>query len=269
MKTGFGMTAGIGARMAARGMLALVLAWTGLAVAQESAGDNVRASETRSVDARVVRIKLDGAIDLRLRQGDVPSLTINAERRLMPNVTTQQSGDTLHIDADMHGLHFGRGNMRADLVLPSLREISSDGIGSTEVSGFSGNTLELALEGAGSMKVVADYKVIKASLGGVGSLNLWVGDNDSMDLDLRGAGYITLGGRSKSLRASLGGLGGLNAQQCQAEAVNIDLSGLGNATVTALQSATLNLGGLGSVTVYGKPGQRNVSIDGLGKVSWK
>jgi hypothetical protein len=47
------------------------------------------------------------------------------------------------------------------------------------------------------------------------------------------------------------------------------LSGLGNATVNARDSATLSLSGLGSVTVYGKPQNRNVSVDGLGKVSWK
>ncbi len=51
--------------------------------------------------------------------------------------------------------------------------------------------------------------------------------------------------------------------------VQSDDSGLGNATVSASQSATLNLSGMGSVTVYGKPQNRNVVVDGLGKVSWK
>jgi hypothetical protein len=80
---------------------------------------------------------------------------------------------------------------------------------------------------------------------------------------------LTLHGRSKWLKADLGGLGGLFAQQFHADNVNVDLSGLGNATVNARQNATLNLSGLGSVTVYGKPRNRNVSVDGLGKVSWK
>eukprot|EP01034_Spumella_vulgaris_P024702 gene24702-31077_t len=71
------------------------------------------------------------------------------------------------------------------------------------------------------------------------------------------------------LKATLGGLGGLNAQQFQADSVRLELSGLGNATVTARENATLNLSGLGSVTVFGKPANRNVSVDGLGKVSWK
>ena len=119
------------------------------------------------------------------------------------------------------------------------------------------------------MKVVCDYKQLKANLGGVGSMHVWVTENDNVDLDLQGAGYITIGGRSKQLKATLGGLGGLNAQQFQVDDVNLELSGLGNATVNAKSNATLNLSGLGSVTVYGKPQNRNVSVDGLGKVSWK
>ena len=45
--------------------------------------------------------------------------------------------------------------------------------------------------------------------------------------------------------------------------------GLGNAIVNARSNAKLSLSGLGSVVVYGKPANRDVSVDGLGKVSWK
>ena len=47
------------------------------------------------------------------------------------------------------------------------------------------------------------------------------------------------------------------------------MGGLGNATVNAKSDVTLNLSGLGSVIVYGKPLNRNVTVDGLGKVVWK
>jgi hypothetical protein len=227
------------------------------------------ATETRAIDARVVRVKLDGVIDLKLRRGDTPSLTIIADRRSISRITSTQSGDTLHIDTDMHGYKFNRSSARAELVLPNLRQLVSEGVGTSEVNGFSGDDVELTLEGAGSMKVVCDYRNIHVNLGGVGSMHVWASDNDSIDIDLQGAGYVTIGGRSKMLRATLGGLGGLNAQQFQADAVNLELSGLGNATVNARDSATLSLSGLGSVTVYGKPQNRNVSVDGLGKVSWK
>ncbi|WP_295999301.1 DUF2807 domain-containing protein [Rugamonas sp.] len=227
-------------------------------------------TETQVIDARVVRVKIDGMLDLKVRQGAVPSLTITADKTVLAKLTAVQSGDTLHFDTESHGFKFSRSSgARAVLVLPALREVVSDGVGSTEINGFSGEQIDLTLEGAGSMKMTCDYKKLKANLGGVGSMTLWVSENDSVDLDLRGAGYITIGGHSKMLNATLGGLGSLNAQQLQADSATVELSGLGNATVSAKTNATLNLSGLGSVTVYGKPLNRNVSVDGLGKVTWK
>ncbi len=234
----------------------------GRAVAQE-------ASETRALDERVVRVRLDGLLDLRVRQGDVPSLKISGEKRFVDKVTAVQTGDTLALDTEIHGARMGRPSLRAELVLPRLRELVSEGLGSSEISGFKGEELEITLDGAGSMKLVAEYRRLRANLGGVGSMHVWVANSDDVELDLHGAGYVTIGGRSRLLRASLGGLGGLNAQQFQADSVDIDLSGLGNATVNARTNANLNLSGMGSVTVYGKPLNRNVSVDGLGRVSWK
>lgn len=233
------------------------------------AGAEEYSTESRPIDARVVRIKLDGVIDLKLRQGDTPSLVIKSDKRFTGKVNAVQTGDTLHLDTEGRGFKIGRNSVQAELTLPMLREVVSDGVGMTEVAGFTGDELELTLDGAGSMKVAGDYKKLKANLGGVGSMHLWLSENDLTQLDLHGAGFINLGGRTKLLRATLGGLGSLNAQQFQADAVNLELSGLGNATVTAKNAATLSLSGLGSVTVYGKPLNREVSVDGLGKVSWK
>ncbi|MCG2583223.1 head GIN domain-containing protein [Massilia sp. TS11] len=228
-------------------------------------------TETRPIDARVVRVKLDGPVDLKLRQGDTPSLVISGERKYVEKTTTTQHGDTLNIDMESHtNFKFGKLNpLRIELTLPRLRELRTESLGATEVTGFSGEDIELALEGAGSLKVQCNYKTVNASLGGLGSLNISGLNSDAVNLDLQGAGYVTLSGQTKQLKASLGGLGGLDAKSFYADTVNLDLSGLGNASVHARQNANLNLSGLGSVTVYGKPQNKHVSVDGLGKVSWK
>lgn len=248
------------------GLAALLMLTMGTALA----GDKDKVSESRAVDARVVRVKLDGVISLQVQQGATPSLTLSGEPKYLARTTTRQNGDTLAIETDFndHG-HIDAKTVRATLTLPNLREVVSDSLGTTEVRGFSGKELVLGLEGAGAIKVDCNYKVLFANLGGVGSMNIQNGDSESVNLDLRGAGYITLAGKSKWLKANLGGLGGLDAKAFDAENVNLDLSGLGNATVLARQSADLNLSGLGSVTVFGKPLSRKVSVDGLGKVSWK
>jgi hypothetical protein len=240
------------------------LAATAGAATEESA------SETRAIDARVVRVRLDGVIDLKLKQGPVALLVISGDKRYLARTTTVQSGDTLTIDTESHSFKLrSEARLRAELTLPRLRGVSSESVGWTEIAGFSGDELDLSLDGAGSMKVVSDYRIVNASLGGLGSMNIKGVNSDGIDLNLQGAGYITLSGRSKWLKVHMGGLGGLDAQKFDVDTVNLELSGLGNASVTARQSATLSVSGLGSVTVYGKPLNRSVSVDGLGKVSWK
>lgn len=226
------------------------------------------ATETRPVDARVVRVKLDGAVDLRIRQGSTATLTLSGDPRWLAKTVTVQSGDTLNIDTDIHG-RVRLGSLHAELTLPTLREVSSESLGTTDVSGFSGDELELSLDGAGSMRISCNYRLVSATLGGIGSMHLQSLNGEGVDLNLRGAGFVNLSGRARWLKADLGGLGSLDAKEFTVESVNVDLSGLGNASVTAHQNASLNLSGMGSVTVYGKPLNRKVAVDGLGKVSWK
>jgi hypothetical protein len=244
--------------------IAAFCALTAPAVAGEE-----RTSESRPIDAQVVRVKLEGVIDLKLKQGDVAQLVIIGDKKLVGRTRTVQQGDTLRIDTDVKTMRLGNNSLRAELILPKLREVSSESVGWTEVRGFSGDDLELALEGAGSMKVICNYKHVSANLGGVGSMNIQGGSFDGIDLNLRGAGYVTLTGRANWLKATMGGLGGLNAQEFETESANIDLSGLGDAKINVKKDVNLTLSGMGSVTVYGKPLNRQVSVDGLGKVNWK
>ncbi len=243
----------------------------GAALGTASARTDETATETRSLDARVVRVKVDGLVDLRLRQGAVASLVLTGDRKLLAATTSEQQGDTITIGNEVKGFKFGRGKntLRAELTLPQLREVSTESVGAADVSGFSGDELDLKLDGAGSMKIQCSYRLVTAVLGGVGSMHIDGAQLEGIDLNLRGAGFVTLKGSTKWLKASLGGLGSMDAQHLLVDTVNLELSGLGNASVAARQNANLNLSGLGSVTVYGKPVNRSVSVDGLGKVSWK
>jgi hypothetical protein len=228
--------------------------------------------ETRPVDAHVVRVRLEGAVSLRIRQG-APGLTLSGEPRWVAAATTVQNGDTLSIGTGGQGRMriggFRTDGLRAELTLPALREVTSESLGSTEVSGFSGEELRITLGGVGPMQVSAHYRLVHASLEGIGSLRLDGVDGEGVELNLQGAGSVTLNGRARWLKAELGGLGSLDGQGFNADDVDLDLSGLGNARVTARRNASVNLSGLGTVTVYGKPVNRKVAVDGLGKVTWK
>lgn len=247
-------------------MLAAALCAAGAATTAQ-AEDN--ASETRTVDARAVKVVLDGVIDLQLRQGARAALTISGDKRYLPKVVVTQSGDTLRIGTDLKGIQMNRPNLRAELTLPNLAELVSAGVGSAEVQGFSGERLRVALDGAGAVKLNAQYRNLDAHLNGAGSMTVNTGNAENVDLNLRGAGQMVVSGQSRSLQARLGGVGSLDAQQLRSDSVNVDMTGLGGATVYAKSAANLRLSGLGSATVYGKPASRNASARGLGHVTWQ
>jgi len=239
-------------------------------VASPSMADEV-VRENRSVDAKVTKVKLDGIVDLVVRQGNTPSLVVSGERRYVQRITTSQRGDTLEIGTESFNTRHGdmHEKLRAELTVPNLAALTSQGVGASTVTGFNGNTIEVALDGAGSVTMNSNYRTIDARLGGVGGMALNGVRAERIDLSLRGAGRISVNGESKLLRAKLAGVGNLDAQGLRAESVDLDMSGLGGATVHATRAADVDLSGMGSATVYGNPSSRNVNSNGMGRVAWK
>jgi hypothetical protein len=199
-----------------------------------------------------------------------PSLVLSGERRYLSKVTTTRRGDTLVIDME-NNTHMdgGRNALHADLTVPNLQEFVSLGVGSSEVSGFSGDSVKLALDGAGAVRFTGQYRDVDARLGGAGGLTLDPGKADKVEPRLGGAGHITISGQTRLLRARLGCVGGLDAQQLRAETVDLEMTGLGGASVFANTAANISMRGMGSATVYGKPAIHNATTNGFGKVRWQ
>lgn len=249
--------------------LGLALLATTLSLATQGAMADEVVRESRTVDAGVSKVHLGGVIRLHLHQGP-PSLVLSGDRRYVSRITTTQHGDTLVIDMENNTrIEGGKNELRADLTVPNLQEFVSQGVGSSEVSGFSGDSVKLSLDGAGAVRFTGQYRAVDARLGGVGGLTLDPGQADKVELHLGGAGHITIRGQTKLLRAQLGGIGGLDAQQLRADTVDLDMSGLGGAQVFARTAANISMSGMGSATVYGKPATRNATTNGFGKVSWQ
>jgi opacity protein-like surface antigen len=240
------------------------------ASAAHSAGADDTVRESRSIDANVSKIRLGGAIHLVLHQGATPSLVLSGEREDLARVTTVQRGDTLTFDTrgSVHWIGH-HDELRADLTLPNLQELVSQGVGASEISGFSGDRVTLSETGAGAINFAGQYKNVDATLGGVGSMTLNPGQAERIDLKMTGAGSVNIAGQTNVLRAHLGGVGSLDAQKLQAQNVELDMTGMGSASVTAKSAANVHLSGMGSATVYGKPATRNATSNGFGKVNWE
>ena len=185
------------------------------------AADVIR--EARTVDARVTRVKLDGVVDLVLRQGAKPSLVISGDRTEVARVTTRQHGETLEIDTEKRS-NYNRGRnepkLRAELTVPNLAEFVSEGVGASTVSGFGGERIVLALDGAGTVTLNGNYRNVDARLGGVGSMTIDAGRAERMDLALRGAGLLAVSAQTTMLPVPLAGVRNSDAERLRADVLN-------------------------------------------------
>lgn len=231
-----------------------------------AAGRAVR-SETREVSAKITQIDLTGPIDLTLRRGATPSLTVSGEQRLLANVQTTLDGATIHIGPKGMLFHH-RQPLQVELVLPNLTKLEIHGSGDSTVSGFSGDSLALELIGSGDLKFTGRYKDLKASVQGSGDVELHGGNSDTVSLNMVGSGNISASGNTKTLQLELSGSGDIDAEHLAADQAKVVVQGSGQATVFVRNEVDLALRGSGDIHVYGNPRQRASQRSGTGEVTW-
>jgi len=221
--------------------------------------------ETRPITRQVRAVELSGPIDLTLRYGAEASLLVRGEQRLLANVETSQTGRVLHIGTRGIVLRH-RQPIEVELTLPGLDRVGVDGSGDTRINGFSGERIELELNGSGSVDFNGRYRHARAVVHGTGELTVDAGNGDSVEAELTGSGTITLAGAARSFSAMSNGSGTLDAQRLRAEEVKVRQTGSGNASVTAHATVAAAVSGSGDVDVYGDPPTRSISRTGSGDV---
>ncbi len=233
-----------------------------------SSADRTVASNTRTITGAIKQIDVSGPIELTLKQGSIPSLVVKGEQRHLSKITTEQNGDNLVISFSGSGFH-SKTPIEVEVTVPMLEKLTVRGSGESHVTGFSGEQLQLALNGSGNVELKGEYQRVTANLRGSGDLNLSTGNSNSIDLDVIGSGSITAKGKSKALVTHLNGSGDIDADELLAENVTISLNGSGNTHVHATQSINVNLRGSGDVKIQGQPSQRTISKYGSGDVEFE
>jgi mannose-6-phosphate isomerase-like protein (cupin superfamily) len=262
MKVGFGLL-----------VLALVLIGVSFSLlrAQSSGASNpagrMIASETRPVGTGIDALELAGPIDLTLRYGPAASLEVRGEQRLLGNVESTQQGGVLHIGTRGIVLRHNR-PLQAILVLPTLASLTVDGSGDSTVDGFSGERIDVSLDGSGSVKFNGRFRQVHAGLHGSGDLEVMGGSSDTVEAEVVGSGNMTLAGSCKEFKARSTGSGELDAQHLRAETVAVRQLGSGSSTVFARGAVSASVSGSGDVDVHGNPETRSVSRTGSGDVSF-
>lgn len=222
-------------------------------------------TDTRPLERKVRAIELNAPVDLNVRYGPQPALVVRGEQRLLQNIETVASGDTLRIST--RGLLLRhRQPLEVEVTLPMLDALSVDGSGDTRVNGFSGERIAVSLNGSGSVQFNGRYREASASLHGSGDLSLDAGNSDSIEAELVGSGAMNLAGATRRFKLDASGSGTLDAERLRAEEAELRQTGSGNASVTVRDTVSASVSGSGDIDVHGEPKQRSVSRTGSGTV---
>lgn len=207
----------LGASLA--GLLCVVSACS---VVTESGRTN---TETRQVTG-FSRVELVDVGDLRIEQGEADALTIQADERVLPVLTSDVVDDTLRLGRRPGATVLSDSTVRYQVTLTNLAGIELSGAGRITAHG------------------------IRVA---------------SLDVDIAGAGMVDLSGSVERQDVRLSGTGRYHAADLVSQVATAELSGAGQMILTVNRRLTVNLSGAGTIT-YSGDASVDKSISGVGQL---
>lgn len=198
-------------------------------------GSGRSATEARSV-AAFESIRLEGSIDLTVRQGEATSVSATADDNLLAHLETVVEGGAASPRLVVRwkpGANLStRGKVQVNVVTPRLVALASAGSGDVRVDAFSTPSLDLSLAGSGD-----------AALAGLRT--------EALQIAIAGSGDVRAEGQAQRLKVSVAGSGDVRAQALRAEEVSVSVAGSGDVAVHALKALSVTIAGSGDVVYTG------------------
>lgn len=184
----------------------------------------------------VDRVELSGSGILEITQGPEEALTVTTDDNLMPYLTTEVRGRTLHVrifDRPGYSLQPTR-TPRLELTVAGLTSIDTSG--SFEVISTGLETPRLEIDGSGSCRVRMDG--LRAN---------------EFVVDISGSGDLEVAGRADVQRVDISGSGSYRGADLESDDARVSISGSGFAQVWATDSLEVDVSGSGRVEYWGDP----------------
>ena len=219
------------------------------AAASQPAAEDEQAAAAGKGEMREIKdvhqVALHGAGTLHIAQGDVESLSIEAEPKVVSRIETTVKDGKLTIQPDRS--FKTREPIDYWLAVKQLDSIELSGAGNVEADALSAESFRLAVDGA--------------SVVNIGKLT-------ATDLAVTASGNAntTLAGEVDSQTVSLSGAGSYSAADLASRIASVTVDGAGKATVRVSESLDAQVSGVGVIEYIGDP-TVNQSIRGVGRVA--
>jgi hypothetical protein len=177
-------------------------------------------------------VKVSTGIDVYLKQGDIETLSVEADENLQEYILTEVRGGVLNVYTETNIREAER--KRVYVTMKNVNSITTtsagDVIGETPVKT---DKLELSASSAGDIKLEVTAKEI--------------------EVDISSSGDMTLKGEADLLRANLSSAGELNAFDLKVREADIDVSSAGDADVNVSEKITARASSAGDINYMGDP----------------
>ena len=198
------------------------------------AGSGVLAQEVRTFGGGCTQVLFAVAGDLRVEQGALEVLRLEAEDNLLGFLESDVAGNTLQIH-ETNGVDLNPTMpVQFDLTIAQLIELTHAGVGRIDI-------VDLA---------APQFSVTMA---GVGELNATNYSGQTLDATLAGVGDIRVSGSVDSQTVVISGVGDYEGGALASIDAAVTVSSLGSATVQVSGSLDVTISGSGTVYYIGNP----------------
>jgi len=214
----------------------LILGTDSLAFSQKNKGNGTVVEEERNV-AIFDAIKVGGAFNLYLTQGEPQSVIIETDENLLENVNTDVSNSTLSISSDNIKNYT---KLNAYITVLDIEFLKASGastvIGETTITA---NTLTIEASGASDLKLDLDV--------------------ENLETELSGASDLELSGIATNHNTDLSGASTLKAYDLQTQNTSVYASGASTASINAINEISTNTSGSSEVRYKNDPEILNIT----------
>ncbi len=214
---------------------------------QRVKGDGNVVKETREV-APFNSMKIEGIFNVFLHQDGQEKAVIETDKNLLPYIVVKTVDGQLLLSWRKDISISKSTKMRIDVSLKDLKQLDIEGIGKVETVGaINVDELNLNISGVGKTKLELNTDKLVANINAVGA--------------------VDLSGRAENASLDIEGVGKVSAEDLVCKRLVLENSGVGKVSVHATQFLHIDSDGIGKVSYTGNPEIKEITANGIGKVS--
>jgi len=200
------------------------------------------------------RVMLANTGDVYIEQGEMESLTIEADDNILPLLDTTVTGAKLVLDSKPNQNLDPSQAIVYRLTVKDLNGIELNGSGNFYVKTVQSKDMKISVNGSGDVEMKAlDSDSLSINLNGSGNIRIEKIATKKIESDVMGSGDITLEGKADTQTVSVNGSGNYLAGDLETDSADIRVPGSADITVWVQDHLKIYMNGSGNVRYYGKP----------------